>query len=434
MLEIPLLGRFLDSTSSNGLDDLVDRAHSEFTVWILVLFAMFVGGKQHFGQPIQCMLPGHMDPSKNVSRKDSLPGWSSYGQDYCFVTNTYRLPTNSTVPNAAVRSQLKKEEGVTLTYYQLLNFFKWVPYFLVIQAFCFYLPNWIWRLLQSYSYVDMQAVVSEATAIRGEMKVEKRRERVSKLVDFLFASLTLHVGLREKERWPAYWTVIYLFSKVLGIINDIGQLYLIAYFLGIKNVDWALHPFLLSQRVSREGYNFTASHFPRVTFCDFYKSEQGRVQSYTFQCVVMLNVINEKIFLFLFYWIVVLIVISIGNVIFVVVKVFFHRKTSLKFYIQSAGDNEHDFYLNTDKVQLIEFVNNVFQYDGILLLHFLNSHAGAIVTRDIVNGLWRLFTSNFMAAKSFGPNNVQPPSSASALKTKDQKDIPYINSKTSTFS
>lgn len=61
MLEIPLLGRFLDSTSSNGLDDLVDRAHSEFTVWILVLFAMFVGGKQHFGQPIQCMLPGHMD-------------------------------------------------------------------------------------------------------------------------------------------------------------------------------------------------------------------------------------------------------------------------------------------------------------------------------------------------------------------------------------
>ena len=93
------------------------------------------------------------------------------------------------------------------------------------------------------------------------------------------------------------------------------------------------------------------------------------------------------------------------------------------------------------------------------------------MTRDIVNGLWRLFTSNFMvsevslggdgflppafnesrilnsmnfvttildiflqAAKSFRPNNVQPPSLASALKMKDQKDIPYINSKTSTFS
>lgn len=411
MLEIPLLGKFLAFASSRRLDDLVDRLHFESTVWLLILFAMFIGGKQHFGQPIQCMMPTHMDRG----------AWTSYGQYYCFITNTYRLTYNKTIPNAAVRSQLREKEGVTLAYYQ------WVPYFLVIQAFCFYIPSWLWRLFQSYSYMDMQAIVDEAVEIRNEIKMEKREERTSKLVDFLSSSLCFHGGFCGKlcsnpsKCWSGHLAVPYLLSKVIMIINDFAQLYLIAYFLGIKNVTWALHPFLLSQKISSEGYNFTASYFPRVTFCDLNRATLSGTETNTLQCIVMLNVINEKIFLILFYWIAVLIAISIANFVYVSFNVFFHHEASVKFYIQSAGDNENDFFLKTDRMQLLEFVNNALRYDGVLLLHFLNAHAGAIVTRDIVGSLWRSYITHLTVKKSFEVNTIQPLHNATIQRTKDQR-------------
>uniref|UniRef100_A0A0N5AEE3 Innexin n=1 Tax=Syphacia muris TaxID=451379 RepID=A0A0N5AEE3_9BILA len=239
MLEIPFLNRFLASTYSRRLDDFVDRLHFEFTVWVLVLFSMFVGGKQHFGEPIQCMVPAHMSQSS----------WISYAQYYCFITNTYRLTYKQTVPDANVRSVLRNADGVNLNYYQ------WVPYFLVFQAFCFFLPNWLWRLLQSYGFpffsrvlvLDMHTIVDEAVAIRNEIKMEKREERMTKLVDYISSSLCFSSGFSDKSLFntsshcSGYLLIVYVMSKLLTIANDFSQLYLIAYFLGINEVTWALH-------------------------------------------------------------------------------------------------------------------------------------------------------------------------------------------------
>lgn len=63
MFEIPLLGKFLSSTtdSNHHLGDVADQLHQKVTVTILILCTLFLGGKQQFGQPIQCMLPAHLD-------------------------------------------------------------------------------------------------------------------------------------------------------------------------------------------------------------------------------------------------------------------------------------------------------------------------------------------------------------------------------------
>jgi hypothetical protein len=43
--------------SSTRLDDAVDRLSYVFTVFMLGVFCVIIGSKQHFGEPIQCMTP-----------------------------------------------------------------------------------------------------------------------------------------------------------------------------------------------------------------------------------------------------------------------------------------------------------------------------------------------------------------------------------------
>lgn len=51
--------------------------------------------------------------------------------------------------------------------------------------------------------------------------------------------------------------------------------------------------------------------FPRVTKCTFHKfGASGTIQKFDALCVLALNVINEKIYIFLWFWFIVLAVLS----------------------------------------------------------------------------------------------------------------------------
>lgn len=56
--------------------------------------------------------------------------------------------------------------------------------------------------------------------------------------------------------------------------------------------------------------------FPKVTKCDFYKyGQSGSIQHHDALCVMALNIIHEKIYVMLWFWYIVMVVITVGSVL-----------------------------------------------------------------------------------------------------------------------
>ena len=93
----------------------------------------------------------------------------------------------------------------------------------------------------------------------------------------------------------------YLFTKLLYLGNAIGQLFMLDVFLGM-NKDYRLYGILVMSRMVRGEDWSWSERFPRVTMCDFQVRQMKNVQTYTVQCVLPINLFNEKIFLFIWFW------------------------------------------------------------------------------------------------------------------------------------
>lgn len=116
LLGLPFLERFVKGESGRNLrqplDDYVDRMHCDVTVCILSIFALLVGSKQHFGNPIDCFISAEIDQVRS---------WQKYILGYCFTQGTYRYGfdfNNATRPKFYVRDQFDAKY-ISVKYYQV---------------------------------------------------------------------------------------------------------------------------------------------------------------------------------------------------------------------------------------------------------------------------------------------------------------------------
>ena len=109
-----------------------------------------------------------------------------------------------------------------------------------------------------------------------------------------------------------YLAILFIVSKLFYIINVIGQLFFLNYVLATK-----YHTFGVDVvRGLVENKDWTDESyvaFPRVTLCDFKVRGQDmvNVHPYTVQCVLPINLYNEFIYVFLWYWMVLVAALSV---------------------------------------------------------------------------------------------------------------------------
>nr|CAD2189398.1 unnamed protein product [Meloidogyne enterolobii]CAD2195262.1 unnamed protein product [Meloidogyne enterolobii] len=373
MLGIPFLDDAIFKLfKPQAFDDPVDRLNYFVTSSLLTFFALMVSAKQYVGSPIQCWMP-----------MEFKGGWEQYAEDYCFIQNTYYVAPEEEIP-AEVTERDERQFG----YYQ------WVPIMLALQAVMFYLPNWIWKTLHQQSGVDLETAIADARSLRS-MSSSKRQQEMNKLAQYLNETLELHethrtpryfLCLRFGRSLGSYVSSLYLFIKFLYLVNVLAQFFLLNAFIGHGFALWgwtAIQSLWLG-----DGWQ-DSPVFPRVSLCDFRVRRLANMHRYTVQCVLMINMFNEKIYLFMWFWMFLVGISTLINFLYCLFSLVppSARERQLRLLLKQA--KFQDLVHCKEAAPLLQrFANYALRPDGILLLRFIEGHAGAIVARELVAQLF----------------------------------------------
>lgn len=122
------------------------------------------------------------------------------------------------------------------------------------------------------------------------------------------------------------WGSKYVFCELLNLVNLLWLIYWTNRFL-------AGHFLTLGIKFYNE--DFTGKMdvldfvFPKVTKCNFYKyGPSGTIQKHDILCVMALNVMNEKIFTFLWFWYALLLLITVLGLIWRLITILLHSRSS----------------------------------------------------------------------------------------------------------
>ncbi|KAL3244227.1 hypothetical protein MRX96_018853 [Rhipicephalus microplus] len=258
-------------------DGNVFRLHTVVTVAFLMAFGTILTTKEYVGTPIDCHCP--MVPKSVVD-------------SFCWVESTFsfRALFNASF-NASViypgaghkppRSGLRDRKYHT--------YYHWICFLMFAQALCFYAPRWLWK---AWEGGKVSAIVA-ALDIRSAM-TQNSAELRSQMVDFLVLNMNHN----------RYFLVKYLLCELLSVANVIAQVTFTDYVLGggFLTYGWDLVRWHRSED-HREFVSPAVMAFPRIAMCTFLKyGQSGTIENLEAICVLPLNIINEKVFAFLWFW------------------------------------------------------------------------------------------------------------------------------------
>ncbi|KAH8315490.1 hypothetical protein KR074_006957 [Drosophila pseudoananassae] len=312
--------------------DPVFTIHSKCTVVILLTCSLLLSARQYFGDPIQCI-----SEEKNIE----------YIQSYCWTMGTYilkldsysekqlKLPVPPESPgsevltsssgsdsssaaqtparsrtrfrsraiynlrrlsdyNEAYARAMSIAEGVGpeirgQTQREYLRYYQWVIILLLFQSFVFYFPSCLWKVWEGQRLKQLCSEVGEAL-----LSEETYNTRLRLLVKYFTT---------DYEDMHFCYMAKYVFCEVLNCFISIINIVVLEVFL---NGFWTKYlyalatiPFYDWDRWNR----VSSSVFPKIAKCEVLKfGASGTANIMDNLCILPLNILNEKIFVFLWAW------------------------------------------------------------------------------------------------------------------------------------
>lgn len=103
------------------------------------------------------------------------------------------------------------------------------------------------------------------------------------------------------------YAIRYWACECLCLVNIIVQLYLMNLFFAGEFLTYGFRVMSFSEENQDDRVDPMIYVFPRVTKCTFHKyGASGTIQTHDSLCVLPLNIVNEKTYIFIWFWYMVL--------------------------------------------------------------------------------------------------------------------------------
>lgn len=286
-------------------DNLICKLYHRGTVSLLILASAIVTANQFIGSPITC------DEPRGATIKQK------FLEEFCWIHGSYHVPDwvvkkkeikGETVGAFCARAPNKNpaigedESDPDTLYYQ------WVPMMLVINAIIFMIPHQLWKIsVKGF----LKKLCNEETMKRdvntGDSDLTSAADRYAQF----FHEITNRDFYKYFFKFLAY-EILNLLALIFVFVSTDA-------FLGgsFQNYGSKVITYYNTEIEQRTG-NPMCDAFPTLVRCEYAKpSAAGELDNVIdTMCILAQNIINEKIYLFLWFWYMVLFALSGALILF----------------------------------------------------------------------------------------------------------------------
>ena len=268
----------------------------------------------------------------------------------------------------------------------------------------------MWRCLNDKSGVDVTNVVETCQMLQHVDYKHNRDDilrHVARHIDYYFACVpakrkrgccwfcrqffTGRIFQFCGRRYGNYLILVYMLCKFMYFLNVCGQFVLLNYFL---TTDYYIYGYELVNKYSHDGDWLMSERFPRVTMCDFQVRALNAVQQHTVQCVLPINLFNEKVYIFVWFWYVFVGLLSFFNFFMWTFKIIctVDHIRYIKRHLKTAAHIPAD--VTDTKNCGNEFVSDYLRQDGLLIVRLVEINSNDLIAGELVMALWRHYRNN----------------------------------------
>lgn len=269
-------------------DNNVFRLHYKLTTLILCVFSLIVTSRQYIGNPIECVVRG-------------VP--SDVMNSYCWIYSTFTLPNQigarigTDVAHPGVAPYVDGEDKV---HYH--KYYQWVCFILFFQAVAFYFPRFMWKTWEN-GRIKSLVLELDSQIIEEDIKNFHKKQ----LVNYFTTNMHGH----------NFYAMRFFLCEFVNFVNVVAQMYLTDYFLDGEFSTYGYDVFKFSEMKPELRDDPMSRVFPKVSKCTFQKfGPSGSIIKIDGLCLLTLNIVNEKIFVFLWFWFMFVAILSGLNLVY----------------------------------------------------------------------------------------------------------------------
>lgn len=331
------------------IDNNIFRLHYKATVIILVAFSLLVTSRQYIGDPIDCIV-------------DEIP--LNVMDTYCWIYSTFTIPNRLSgvvgkdIVQPGVGSHNEAEDEV-----KYHKYYQWVCFVLFFQAICFYIPRYLWKTWEG-GRIKMLVMDLNCPVVNDEAKEDRKKI----LLDYFVENLNRH----------NFYAFRFFICEALNFINVFVQIYFMDYFLGGEFSTYGSDVLSYTEKEPEERDDPMSRVFPKVTKCTFHKyGPSGSVQKFDGLCVLPLNIVNEKIFVFLWFWFIALTILSAISLVYRVAVCFWPKVRLYLLRARSRLSSHEDVEQIADKCQIGDW----------FILYQLGKNIDPLIYKEVITDL-----------------------------------------------